>query len=395
MDTARPGPVAAADGTSRVAVVSCPSYEATDVERAMAEGLRLVGTLPAVLGARRRVLLKPNLLHGDDPARASITHPAVLRAAALAFVRAGCEVSYGDSPAVQKPRTAARRCGYEAVARETGMALADFETGEERSFPDGRQNKLFLVARGVLESEAIVNLPKMKTHALTRMTGAVKNLFGVIPGLAKSRSHARLSDERSFSRMLVDLVRLVSPALSIMDAVDGMEGNGPRNGRPVRSGLLLFSTDPVAMDATACRLMGIDPARVYFLSCAESAGFGHVAQDAIEIVGIPSLAKAARRYELHPPASVRFSNAPYQKHLKRLLVSRPVIEEAACTRCGQCARLCPAEPKAIAATNGRTPVIDDDRCIRCYCCQETCPEGAVHAIVPPLGRLLYGRNGRL
>ncbi len=381
-------------GASRVAVVRCSSYDPGEVERAVAEGLRLVGTLPAVLGERRKVLLKPNLLHGDEPSRGSTTHPAVLRAAALACLKAGRQVSYGDSPALQKPRTAARLSGYEAVARETGMALADFENGEERSFPDGRQNKLFKLARGALEAEALIDLPKLKTHALTRMTGAVKNLFGLMPGLTKSWFHARLSDERSFSRMLVDLARFTTPALSIMDAVEGVEGNGPRNGRLVRAGLLLLSTDPVALDATACRLMGIDPETVYFLGYAESIGFGHVRESAIEVVGIPSVRAAARRYQLHPPATVVFSNAPFQRHLKRLLVPRPVIDDASCTRCGQCVRICPAEPKAIAGRQGRKPRYDYERCIRCYCCQEACPEGAVRIGVPPLGLLFHGRTRR-
>jgi uncharacterized protein (DUF362 family)/Pyruvate/2-oxoacid:ferredoxin oxidoreductase delta subunit len=381
--------------TSRVAVVRCSSYEPDEVGRAMEEGLRLLGTLPAVLGERRRVLLKPNLLHGDDPARGSITHPAVLRAAALACLKDGREVSYGDSPAVHNPRTAARLSGYEAVGRETGMTLADFENGEERSFPDGRQNKVFKLARGALAAEAIINLPKMKTHALTRMSGAVKNLFGLMPGLTKSWFHARLSDERSFSRMLVDLGRFMTPALSIMDAVDGMEGNGPRNGRLVRTGLLLFSTDPVALDATACRVMGIDPEEVYFLTYAESIGFGHVEESAIEIAGVSPAFAAARPYELHPPATVVFSKAPFQKHIKRFLVPRPVIAGESCTRCGQCVHICPVEPKAIAAADGRPPRYDYDRCIRCYCCQEACPEGAVRIRVPPLGVLFHGLHARL
>ncbi len=380
---------------SRVAVVRCLSYEREEVERALEEGLRLLGGLPALLGERRRVLLKPNLLHGDDPARGSITHPAVLRAAALACLKAGCEVSYGDSPAFHNPRTAARLCGYEAVARETGIELADFENGEERAFPEGRQNRVFKVAHGALAAEAVVNLPKMKTHGLTRMTGAVKNMFGLVPGLTKSWFHARLSDERSFSRMLVDLNRFIPPALSVMDAVDGMEGNGPRNGRLVRTGLLLLSADPVALDAVACRIMGIDPEEIYFLSYAESIGFGRIKERDIETAGVPLSAAAGRPYETHPPSAAVFSKSPFLKYLKRFLVPRPVIAADRCTRCGQCVRICPVDPKALANVAGRPPRYDYERCIRCYCCQETCPEGAIRIRVPALGVLFHGLKKRL
>ncbi|MBN2354037.1 MAG: DUF362 domain-containing protein [Spirochaetales bacterium] len=383
------------NGPSRVAVVRCPSYAREDVERAIDEGLRFLGGLPALLGERRRVLLKPNLLHGDDPARGSITHPAVLRAAAIACLKAGCEVNYGDSPAFHNPRTAVRLCGYEAVAGETGITLADFENGEERTYPDGKQNRVFKIARGALDAEAIVNLPKMKTHGLTRMTGAVKNMFGLVPGLTKSWLHARLPEERSFSRMLVDLNRFFTPALSIMDAVDGMEGNGPRNGRLVRTGLLILSADPVALDAVACRIMGIDPGEIYFLSYAESIGFGRIKERDIEMAGVPLSAAATRKYETHPPSAVVFSKSPFLKYLKRLLVPRPVIGAERCTRCGQCVRICPVEPKAITAVDGRQPRYDYDRCIRCYCCQETCPEGAIRIRVPALGVLFHGLKKRL
>jgi uncharacterized protein (DUF362 family)/NAD-dependent dihydropyrimidine dehydrogenase PreA subunit len=379
---------------SRVAVVRCLSYDPAEVARAVGEGIELLGGYGKILGSRIQILLKPNLLHGDHPDKGSITHPALLRAMANSLAQAGHQVSYGDSPAFHNPRTAARLSGYEAVALETGMRLADFETGEERNFPNGKQNKLFLLALGALEAEAIINLPKMKTHGLTHMTGALKNMFGVIPGLSKSWFHARLSDEESFSRMLIDLNRCLPAAMSVMDAVYGMEGNGPRNGSLVHTGLLLFSTDPVALDATACRIMGIKPEEIYYLAYAERVGLGRAHESGIEVCGVPLEKAKGKRYDVHPPSAVVFSNAPFQKYIKRFLVPRPVITAQRCTRCGQCVRICPVTPKALAARDGQPPRFDYDRCIRCYCCQETCPEGAIRIRVPLPGILFHGRKRR-
>ena len=378
-----------------VAVTRCADYRPDTVRRAVEEGLTLLGPLASLLGPARRLLLKPNLLHGDKPDRGSTTHPAVFGGVAAVLRDRGYDLSYGDSPAFQSPRGAVVSSGFADVAAQYGVRLADFDSGEERSHPGGRQHRVFFVARGALEAEAIVNLPKLKTHALTRMTGAVKNMFGVVPGLEKSWFHARLPEEESFSRMLADLAGLIRPRLSIMDAVYGMEGNGPRNGSLVHTGLILMSSDPVALDATACRIMGLDPAEVYLLSACVEYGLGVTDEREIEIRGIPLREAAGRPYALNPPNQPVFSKSPLLKYLKRFIVPRPVISDARCTRCLQCVKICPVQPKAVERGPGkRPPQYDYGRCIRCYCCQETCPEGAIKSRVPFLGVLFHGLGKR-
>ncbi len=168
-------------------------------------------------------------------------------------------LSFGDSPAVHSPKAAAQRTGMMERAAELDIPLADFVKGQDVFFEKGLQNKKFHVANGVLDADKIVSLPKMKSHGLARMTGAVKNQFGCIPGTLKGEMHVKLPHVDDFSRMLVDLNNYVSPSLYVMDAIHAMEGNGPRSGVPKAMNALLISTDPVALDATAARMVNMNP----------------------------------------------------------------------------------------------------------------------------------------
>jgi len=385
----------AVEKKSVVAIVSCDSYERDKVYDAVCRGIDLLGGVREIFAGKKKILLKPNILHGDPPERASATHPAIVYAMARFLQQNGFYVSCGDSPALENSVTALRRGGFSGVMEELGILPADFENGEERKAPAGEQNRTFFIARGVLEADAVVNLPKLKTHAMFCMTGAIKNLFGTIPGMRKAWFHARVPDPAAFARMLVDLSRLVSPALAVMDAVRGMEGNGPRNGTPVETNLLLFSTDPVAMDAVACRIMGISPGKNLLLETAHAAGLGELDPDRIEIRGKPFEECLEHRYVLHPADYKTFSASPWIRYIKSFIVPRPVVRKKSCNGCGMCVKICPAFPKALSLQKAAKPELDYRACIRCYCCQEVCPQGAISVKVPALGAILHGFRFRM
>jgi uncharacterized protein (DUF362 family)/NAD-dependent dihydropyrimidine dehydrogenase PreA subunit len=376
---------------SCVAVVRCASYDPHEVDAAVRRGLGLLGGAEAFTRPGERILLKPNLLLGRAPERAVTTHPSVFRSVARAFQTAGANLSYGDSPGFGKPQAAAQRAGLTEIARELGIDLADFVHGETVSFPEGRQNKQFTIARGVLSADGIVSLPKLKTHGLTRITGAVKNQFGCIPGPLKAEFHARLPKVDVFAPMLVDLNRLLRPRLFVMDGIVAMEGNGPQSGTPRSMNVLLLSSDPVALDATVCRLIGLDPALVPTIRHGVALGLG--TQSNIEHVGDPIEALVDETFvvDRQPrPTTERLRRS--SKLARRFVVPKPVIREAKCTRCGTCVRVCPVLPKALAfrdTEKSRPPVHDYARCIRCYCCQELCPDGAIEIDTPWLGRLIH------
>jgi uncharacterized protein (DUF362 family)/NAD-dependent dihydropyrimidine dehydrogenase PreA subunit len=377
---------------STVALVRCEDYDESRVFDAVSRGLSLLGGLERFARPAEKVLLKPNLLAGTAPDKAVTTHPSVFRAVAKHFLDLGPHVSYGDSPGFGRPESVARRAGLVKVAEDLGLPLADFVNGSTVSFPEGHLIHQFTVAQGVLDSDAVISLPKLKTHALVRMTGAVKNQFGCTPGFLKGEFHARMVEMDRFARMLVDLTRFVRPRLYIMDAVVAMEGNGPRGGNPRSMGVLLLSTDPVALDAVASRMIDLEPALVPTTRWGQDIGLGTYTQ--VNVIGdaldpfIRRDFKVERRKDRTKTALPRF----VARFAKNLLVPRPVIDPSLCTRCGTCVKVCPATPKAVDFRTGdrkSPPTYNYKICIRCYCCQELCPERAISVEIPPVGRLIH------
>ncbi|MDD4904356.1 MAG: DUF362 domain-containing protein [Candidatus Bipolaricaulis sp.] len=374
---------------STVALVRCTSYETCDVDPALERGMDLLGGVTRFARPGESIVLKPNLLVGRDPDRAVTTHPSIFRGVARLLTGAGARLSYGDSPGFGRTESVAGRAGIARAARDLSIPAADFAAGETVSFPEGRLIKQFTIARGVLNSDAIVSIAKLKTHGLTRITGAIKNQFGCIPGPLKAEFHARLPNTALFSQMLVDLNLLLRPRLFVVDGVVAMEGNGPQGGRPRPLHALLLSDDPVALDATICRLVNLDPHLVPTIEYGEAFGLGTASP--IDLVGDPIESLIAWDFDVNrdPRATVGRRGVAFRV-ARWIVVPRPVVRAAQCTRCGTCVRVCPVTPKAIAFdAEGLPPVHRYDRCIRCYCCQELCPEGAIEIEVPPLGRLLH------
>lgn len=371
---------------ARVAVIRCATYDTPAVEDGVTRGLALLGGAETFVRPGEHIVLKPNLLVASAPEKAVTTHPAVFSAVARALAAAGAELSWGDSPGVGSGLGAGKRAGIAEAAASLGIPVADFEHGRVVPFPSGNLIKQFTIAEGVAAADGLVSLPKLKTHALTRMTAAIKNQFGCVPGFLKGEFHTKMPNVELFSQMLVDLNLLLRPRLYVMDAIVGMEGNGPRNGDPREVGVLLLSSDPVAIDAVGCRIMALDPALVETITYGERWGLGS-ARD-IELVGDELPVIDDYRVNRTPISTTRGLGSALGK---RLLAPQPYIIEERCTRCGTCVKVCPVDPKAVdwqGSDRTAVPAHDYGRCIRCYCCQEMCPERAIEVKTPMLGRLI-------
>jgi uncharacterized protein (DUF362 family)/Pyruvate/2-oxoacid:ferredoxin oxidoreductase delta subunit len=384
---------AAANGPTRkaqVSLVECPDYEPDRVFRAVRRGIDLLGGIGLFVGAGERILLKPNLLVAAGPEKAVTTHPSVFRAVALLCLQGGARVSYGDSPAWGSPAGVAAKSGLAAVASELGLQLADFTTPATVSFGQAMLAKQLILARGALQADGVISLPKMKSHAFMRITGAVKNQFGCVPGLRKSEFHVKMPTTRHFAAMLTDINRYLKPRLYVMDGVVAMEGNSPRSGTPRRMNVLLVSSDPVALDAVFCRMLDLPPPFVPTMEPAVASGMGTFSDQEIDLLGDPPSAFFSPDFDIVRRPPLGFDPSfPY--YLKRWISPRPVIDRRLCQNCGICIKICPVDPKAVLAKAGGDdkPVHDYGRCIRCYCCQELCPHGAISIRRPLLSRLVH------
>lgn len=375
---------------SIVAIVHCETYHPMVVETALLDGLELLGGAEHFFNPGEKILLKPNILAPRPAEQAVTTHPSILLSLARIARHFGARVSYGDSPGKSTPANAAEKSGLAEVARNNNIPLADFNEGTTTSFPEGHLVKQFTIANGVMAADAIISLPKMKSHGLTRITGAVKNQFGCIPGFLKAEFHLKFPDNSHFSQMLVDLNRLLKPRLFIMDGIIAMEGNGPGAGTPIPMNVLLLSTDPVALDATFCRLVGVKPETVPTIEWGEKLGLGNASAEHIHLAGAPVDGLKNPNFDVNR-GILSMGRIQRFQWVKNYIVPKPVIDAEKCTRCGTCVQVCPANPKALSFSKNKRkepPKYDYDKCIRCYCCQELCPDNAISLHTPLLGRLI-------
>ncbi len=374
-----------------VAITQCSSYEQDAVLAAVQTALELAGLLD-IFKSYRKVLLKPNLLSSRSPEDAVTTHPSVVEAVGTVASQFSSEVLVGDSPpfAGENPVKYAallQNTGTLDVASRLGAKVVRFEEQVlQVANPSGRLYRSFEIAAAVREADVVVNIAKLKNHALTKVTGAVKNLFGCVPGIRKGLFHVRAADDRQvFAQMLVDLASSIPNAIHVMDAVIGMEGEGPSAGKPRQVGVILASADPVALDAVASAIVGYEPMSVDTTRLGDEQGLGCGRLDSIEIRGtqinevvvdgwLPS--SGTNDWKRIP--------SPLRRLLKRQLLAVPAFRKDRCTGCGDCVRICAAN----ALTAGKPPKLDLAKCIRCYCCHEVCSSFAVELRYGTLAHIL-------
>ena len=389
MQTIQPSPKPGGDKPD-VSIVPCADYSAAAVEAALTAALLPFGGLDWVTPGMR-VAVKVNLLGPHRPEKAATTHPALVTALCRRLAARGASVVVGDSPggfftrAFLAPVYAA--CGMQQAV-QPGVRLNDDFTETDVDNPAGAVLKAFRCTNYLRDADAIIDVCKLKTHGLMAYTGAVKNMFGAIPGMKKSELHYAFPTAESFAAMLVDLYERVRPRICIADAVTVMEGNGPSVGTPRHLGALLAAENGHALDLLGARLMGLTARDVPTLSDALDRGAIPESAEQLTVCGDwrPFVATDFQCTPIRSVISWGTGNPVLVRAMERALADRPAADQRLCTGCGVCARHCPIP--AITMKR-RRPLINRSQCIRCFCCQEFCPAGAMQKHRPPLARLLY------
>lgn len=366
-----------------VAVTKTCSYESLEISSAVRRHFELLG-LSERIKPGMRVLLKPNLLMKRRPEEFTTTHPAVVGGIAACLIELGVtDITLCDSPGGPYTKQALNSiyevCGMRAMADTYGIKLNLGTESFERKVPSYKAVSGFTLIKPLEEADFIINIAKLKTHAMTNLSGGVKNLFGTIPGLMKPEFHWRFPQKDRFCEMLVDLCETVRPDVTFVDAIVSMEGDGPSGGTAKQTDLLLSSDSPYDMDLALCKMMLLDTQEVFTVSHSIARGLCPKTADELLFLGdsLPIFddfrfprAKGIR-FEEHLP---RFMQRPAGALVRRFFNSRPRIVKNGCIGCGKCAESCPA--KVISIVNKKA-IIDYSSCISCFCCHEMCPVKAI------------------
>ena len=294
---------------SRVALVYCDSYDEDKVYNALTIGIEAIGGIEHFVHRDERILVKPNFLVAAKPDKAIITHPSVIKGMLRILKEHGFEqVVCGDSPGHGSLDNALHNAGLSEAITQFGYSQADMSTEVLTDYPEGITARQFYFARAVTEADAIIGLSKMKTHALEKITGAVKNMYGLICGYRKAAGHVSFPNASMFARMLADIHRATPQRLHIMDGIVAMEGNGPASGNPVAMNVLLLSSDPVALDTVFCTLINVDPKLIPTNAQGEQLGIGKCNLDKIDILEVRPYDESENDYKTDERKNVEDNN---------------------------------------------------------------------------------------
>ncbi|PIU42118.1 MAG: hypothetical protein COS99_01835 [Candidatus Omnitrophica bacterium CG07_land_8_20_14_0_80_42_15] len=366
---------------TQVAIARCHGYQKEELDKALGRVLELLGGLEKFIKPGERVLIKPNFLSARKPEEGVNTHPEFIRAVLKKVKAITSDIMIGDSPGGfgKNIDEIYERSGVKQVAQEEGVALVKFD----KSRKIGR----YPVAVCALEADKIISLPKFKSHDIMLITAAVKNMYGVLPGIFKAKQHSIAPSNKQLAPILVDAYSIRKPDLSIVDAIVSMDGNGPSSGRLRETDFIIASTDGVAVDSVLMKITGLEPFDLHTNKEAHDRGIGEADLEKIDILGetINSVKVDDFRF-----SEIRLLNrAPklIAWLLKLLMVFKINIDNSKCRRCKLCEEACPASAISIAEHKCK---VDHSKCLLCMCCREICPHGAVVVDKSLLAKKMWG-----
>lgn len=364
---------------SLVIIKNCTSYNPDVIKKRLEAGMELIGGWERFVSPGMRVLLKVNLIGPKHSDTAAVTHSEFVRALVQILKERGCVVWIGDSSGgsiagIAPTAQSFAVSGLSKVAKEEGAVIKNFDKeGVVEVTPvSGRTGRMYL-ARPMFEADFVINLPKLKTHSAGIYTGAVKNLFGCIPGLKKAEYHRLAPDPRDLGQAIADIHQAVKVGLHIMDGITAMQGEGPTAGEVYHAGKILISTDPLALDTVAAAMLGMEVEDIPILASARDRQLGESDLAKIEIAGDFDAPPLLPNFKL--PSRFRSSKKSNHAVLVKLidfLKTRPRIKRKLCKDCNMCVESCP-----VQAIDRDSKIIDYNTCIECMCCHELCLHKAV------------------
>ncbi len=369
--------------SAKISVVKCSSYEPALVEQAVRRTIDLLGGITNFVKPGSRVLVKPNLLMSKEPECAITTHPQVVRSVIHILKEINCKIIIGDGPSVwgqyiENVDKVYEITGIKKVALSEGVQLVNFDKR--------RMRDKFPLTAWLDECDYLVSLPKLKTHELTLITGAIKNLFGLVSGTYKTELHKNYFEPSEFVKILADIYQEARPALTIIDGILAMEGDGPgSSGKPRQLNLLLGGSDCVALDTVMAKIMGITRQEVLSTKEAAQRNLGEGQLNRIRIEGEDIEKLNIRPFIL--PQAAKINNLPgiVKPMIKSLIKYYPYSLRLKCTHCGHCVNIC---PRKCIKFKKKGVAFNYKQCIACFCCQESCPVAAIGVKKSLLAKLI-------
>lgn len=380
----------------KVALLKCEAYDVDIIEKKLREGFGLLGGddfFRELIPYNSKVLLKPNMLSVEQSGSPVITNVNVFEAVIRIVKDYSSNISFGDSPGFGDSNKAAERSGLLEVAQKYNVKFEDFKESVHAKLDKSILCKSWTIAKAPYESDVLITLPKLKTHAMAYYTGAVKNQFGCIPGTLKATWHTRMPNANNFCKMLLDLNTLVNTSFAILDGIIAMEGNGPKSGKPKKMNTLIMGKSLTAVDSIATKLIGYDnPLDIPVLKEAYDNNWGEVFEKNIQVLGEKVNDMVVKNFELcREGGNFYFISPQVTNFLRDLIAPDPVVIKEKCIGCARCSQVCPEKPKVIRMIEKegkKYPVWNMKQCIRCFCCQELCPCGAIETKYSTLGKIL-------
>ncbi|OGW93396.1 MAG: hypothetical protein A3K16_01615 [Omnitrophica bacterium RIFCSPLOWO2_01_FULL_45_24] len=366
---------------AKVSIIRCPDYETANVFNAVKRAVDLIGGIDTFVKPGMKVLLKPNLLSARVPDDAVDTHPEVVRAVVRLVKGAGAVPCIGDSPGGYGKNIdeVFEKSGIKRMAEEEGVELERFTASR---FVNGTP-----IARQIFDSDRVISIPKLKTHSVTVLTAAIKNMFGAVVGLYKAQCHSRAPKEEDFCRIIAKVYSIARPHLTIVDGIIAMEGDGPSSGAIRKMNLIMAGMDAVAIDSCLAKIMGVKPLDILVTKEAYEAKLGEADMSKIEVMGDDLDTFIAKDFKLPQTTPLKFLPRSVMNGIASLIKFKPYIDIGICRRCNLCKIACPVSCIEIEKNYCR---IDYKKCVRCLCCHEVCPYRAISIKRNILTKMVWG-----